>query len=76
MRPSLTTLSSTFGMLAGRWHKRRQKISGIRHVPPRLCVQATSFPRKGPRQPGTSVRRLKLVGRSRYRLGFSSSGTA
>src|SRR5262249_60676189 len=23
MRPPLTTLSSTFGMLAGRWHKRR-----------------------------------------------------
>src|SRR5262249_40409350 len=31
-RPSLTTLSSTFGMLADRWHKRQTR--GIRHVPP------------------------------------------
>src|SRR5215470_911474 len=31
---SLTTPEfDVFEMLAGRWHKRRQKISGIRHVP-------------------------------------------
>src|SRR5262245_50651774 len=36
--------------LAGRWHKRRQKISGIRHVPrDGSAPKGTSYPRTAPR---------------------------
>jgi hypothetical protein len=47
MRPSLTTRSSTFGMFASRWRKRRLKQAGFGTLRRRLSVRLHHIRRRG-----------------------------